>query len=79
MGSDPEVPVQVSGGVAVYCDPAIYPEVYPRAPGFGSAVCLHPKNPQASVEGAVRLVEVELRKEGVVALGEIGLDWTTPE
>ncbi|KAH3724158.1 hypothetical protein DPMN_049968 [Dreissena polymorpha] len=78
-GPVPEVPVQVSGGVAVFCDPATYPEVYPCAPGFGSAVGLHPKKPHASVEGAVRLVEEELRKEGVVALGEIGLDWTTPE
>jgi hypothetical protein len=57
-----EVPVQVSGGVVVFCDPATYPEVYPCAPGFGSAVGLHSKKPHASVEGAVRLVEAELRR-----------------
>ncbi|KAH3844347.1 uncharacterized protein LOC127872775 [Dreissena polymorpha] len=75
----PEVPVRVNGGVAVFCDPPNYPREYPSVTGFGSAVGVHPKAPLRDVKGVVGQVERELRKDGVVALGEIGLDRTVSE
>ncbi|KAH3704480.1 hypothetical protein DPMN_120399 [Dreissena polymorpha] len=79
VGPMPEVPVRVNGGVAVFCDPPNYPREYPSVTGFGSAVGVHPKAPLRDVKGVVGQVERELRKDGVVALGEIGLDRTVPE
>jgi len=52
---------------------------YPSVTGFGSAVGVHPKALLRDVKGVVGLVERELRKQGVVALGEIGLDRSVPE
>ena len=46
--------------------------------GFGSAVGNYPRHALADTESAVYLVQNELKKEGVVALGENGLDYTRP-
>ncbi|KAH3884331.1 hypothetical protein DPMN_008310 [Dreissena polymorpha] len=79
VGPMPEVPVRVDGGIAVFCDPPNYPREYPSVTGFGSAVGVHPKASLRDVNGVVGQVERELRKNGVVALGEIGLDRSVPE
>ena len=78
LGSTPKVPVHVDGGIIVFCDHTGFPQVYPKVKGFGSAVGIHPSHALADTESAVYLVQNELRKEGVVALGEIGLDYTRP-
>ncbi|KAH3707444.1 hypothetical protein DPMN_066850 [Dreissena polymorpha] len=75
----PEVTVRVDGGIAVFCNPPNYPREYPSVTGFGSAVGVHPKAPLRDVNGVVGQVERELWKDGVVALGEIGLDRSVPE
>ncbi|XP_070567369.1 uncharacterized protein [Ptychodera flava] len=72
----PEVPVQVVGGVEVYCDPETFPEDLTREPGWKIAIGLHPK----AAVGAGNQVLQEIRRlvasPHVAALGEIGLDRT---
>ena len=46
--------------------------------GFRSAVGIHPSHALVDTESAVYLVQNELMEVGVVALGEIGLDYTRP-
>ncbi|KAH3699326.1 hypothetical protein DPMN_074282 [Dreissena polymorpha] len=62
-----------------FFDPPNYPREYPCVTGFGSAVGVHPKAPLRDVKRVVGQVERELRKNGMVALGEIGLDRSVPE
>ena len=74
-----QCPVDVRGGVAVFCDPETYPEVFPRVPGFGSAVGIHPKKVAEFSNSHLDILEELLRKDGVVALGEVGIDHTAPK
>ncbi|KAH3802974.1 hypothetical protein DPMN_156672 [Dreissena polymorpha] len=73
MGPIPQVPVRVNGWISVFCDPLNYPREYPCVTGFRSAVGVHHKAPPRDVKEEGQ-VDRELRKDVVVALGEIGLD-----
>ena len=78
VGMKPLIPVNVIGGVRVFCDPESYPGVFIREQGFGNAVGLHPKKAHLFNEGIKSRIREALRDPGVVALGEVGLDFTTP-
>ena len=79
VGVVPRVPVNVVGGVAVYCNPRTFPISFNLGRGFGAAVGVHPRNAAQFDQDTFNHVRCCLRLENVVALGEIGLDHTEPE
>ncbi len=75
----PALPINIVGGIGVFCDPDTYPEQFPLQPGFKFAVGFHPRHaPQMTPQVRDRL-ELLMLTPGVAALGEIGLDHTEPE
>ncbi|XP_060587423.1 uncharacterized protein LOC132742946 [Ruditapes philippinarum] len=82
IGGPPEFPLNVSGGVAVYCDPASFPSelILDRIPrGFGIAMGIHPKQSHQFSESLLDNIRQRLGNSRVVAMGEVGLDFTVPE
>ena len=71
--------VDVQGGVAVFCDPDCWPNQFGIMPGFGAAVGVHPKKATEFTDEHFSTLEELLKREGVVALGEVGLDHTVDE
>ncbi|XP_033730888.1 uncharacterized protein LOC117320398 [Pecten maximus] len=73
-----EYQLEVSGGVAVYCDPETYPSVDEISrlveEGFKAVIGVHPKHCISKVDKQ-RLVDL-LVVPGVAGLGEVGLDHT---
>ncbi len=76
---EPTLPINLVGGIGVFCDPTTYPEQFPLQSGFKFAVGFHPRHvPQMTPHVRDRL-ETLMLTPGVAALGEIGLDHTEPE
>ncbi|XP_077991068.1 3'-5' ssDNA/RNA exonuclease TatD-like [Glandiceps talaboti] len=74
----PVTPVQLVGGVEIFCDPRSYPEDLRRDPRWKVAIGLHPKHVTRVGDHQLRHFQ-QLNSSGEVAdLGEIGLDWSAP-
>ena len=75
-----EYRVQVTGGIAVFCDPGTFPSENLMdelsAEGFGVAIGMHPKNSHHYGENDWAAFERSLALPGVKALGEVGLDYS---
>ena len=70
------VPVKVSGGVAVFCDPESYPPANVVLPAsWTMAVGIYPKKTARFTDGQFQTLCSLLKRPGT-ALGEIGLDRT---
>ena len=72
------VPVDLQGGVAVFCDPASYPTddlTFP--PGWTMAVGIHPKKAHRTTEDEIQRMTSLIKRPGF-AVGEVGLDLTAP-
>ncbi len=78
-GVPPQYPVQVTGGVCVFCDPATYPDVFPSFTGFKCAVGFHPRHALRFDRATLHRILELLKSPAVAAFGEIGLDHTEPE
>ncbi|CAC5423195.1 tatD [Mytilus coruscus] len=72
----PEISVEVVGGVIVYCDPDTYPQVLPDTSKWKIAIGLHPKAAQYFNNDQFMAMQEALSDMRVSALGEIGLDRT---
>ncbi|XP_070547973.1 3'-5' ssDNA/RNA exonuclease TatD-like [Ptychodera flava] len=82
----PKIPVQVVGGVEVYCDTETFPEDLAREPGWKIAIGLHPKAAIGADNQVLQKIRRQVASPQVAALGEIGLDrivgsdkWTRQE
>ena len=71
--------VQVTGGVAVYCDPDSYPPAPTIDSPWKTAVGFHPRHATLFSESTFQQLDALLHSPFVTALGEIGLDRTEPE
>ncbi|KAL4222256.1 hypothetical protein ACF0H5_018293 [Mactra antiquata] len=78
VGCSPRNPVNVVGGVTIYCDPESYPVSLPCQRGFGAAIGVHPKKCHLLTTAKFQMVLDHL-KSWDVALGKTGLDRTEPE
>ena len=73
----PKYEVQVAGGVAVFCDPdKFYHVQVPTVDGWYAAVGVHPKKVHQLNDQRWKLMEQWLEHPKVVALGEVGLDYS---
>lgn len=73
-----ETPVQLVGGVLVYCDVDSYPTTFPEDTRWKVAVGIHPRNsPFVTNEEFQEFTDLLARPE-VSALGEVGVDWAEP-
>ena len=79
VGVQPKQPVNVVGGVMVYCDPEAYPTQIPKEKGFGAAIGVHPTKACFFPNRKFDELRNLLRLPEVVALGEVGLDHTEPQ
>ncbi len=79
VGPAPRLPVTVSGGICVFCDPKTYPSQFPTDAGFRSAIGFHPRHAPLLCTSILSRIEELLRSPLVLALGEVGLDFTEPE
>ena len=79
VGRKPRVPLTVTGGVKVYCDPETYPGIISNAEGFKVAIGFHPRHAGKFTDESFSKMRELLRDPGVTALGEVGLDWTEPQ
>lgn len=69
-----ECPVSVVGGCAVYVDGPIFSGMYEPAPGWVTAVGLHPTEVKGITESSIRGLVDHCVKMGW-AIGEVGLDY----
>ena len=74
LESPPVLPVDVKGGVLVFCDPGSYPQT-PLDPMWRIAVGFHTKH-EALPESTIRRISSLMDQPTTAALGEIGLDWS---
>ena len=74
VGKLPPFPVNIVGGVAIYCDPDNYPEVLLSAPGYKFGVGVHPRKVKDLTLQREDQLRSLLNHPSVAALGEIGLD-----
>ncbi|CAC5416321.1 tatD [Mytilus coruscus] len=72
----PDIAVEVIGGVIVYCDPDTYPQVLPDTSKWKIAIGLHPKAAPYFNNDQFIAMQEALSDMRVSALGEIGLDRT---
>ncbi|CAC5383866.1 tatD [Mytilus coruscus] len=72
----PDISVEVVGGVIVYCDPDTYPQVLPDTSKWKIAIGLHPKAAPYFNNDQFMAMQEALSDMRVSALGEIGLDRT---
>ena len=79
VGRKPRVPLTVTGGVKVYCDPETYRGIISNAEGFKVAIGFHPRHAGKFTDESFSKMRELLRDPGVTALGEVGLDWTEPQ
>ena len=73
-----ETPVQLAGGVLVYCDVDIYPITFPEDIRWKVAVGIHPRNSPFVTDEEFQEFTALLARLEVSALGEVGVDWTEP-
>ena len=77
-GTPPDHPVNLSGGVMVFCDPESYDKLPFTREAYTCAVGIHPKKvPELTEKRAGQLRQLLERPE-VKAFGEVGLDRQTP-
>ena len=69
-----EIPVEITGGVLVYCDPDTFPTVLPDTTKWKIAVGLHPKAAPYFTQEQFEFIREKLCDRRIVGLGEIGLD-----
>ena len=79
VGRKPRVPLTVTEGVKVYCDPETYPGIITNAEGFKVAIGFHPRHAGKFTDESFSKMRELLRDPGVTALDEVGLDWTEPQ
>ncbi len=79
VGPARRLPVTVSGGICVFCDPKTYPSQFPTDAGFKSAIGFHPRHAPLLCASILSRIEELLHSPLVSALGEVGLDFTEPE
>ncbi|CAC5415891.1 tatD [Mytilus coruscus] len=72
----PDISVEVVGGVIVYCDPDTYPQVLPDTSKWKIAIGLHPKAAPYFNNDQFMAMQEALSDMRVSALGEMGLDRT---
>ncbi|XP_063411241.1 uncharacterized protein LOC134694172 [Mytilus trossulus] len=72
----PDIAVEVIGGVLVYCDPDTYPQVLPDTSRWKIAIGLHTKAAPYFNNDQFTAMQEALSDMCVSALGEIGLDRT---
>ena len=73
----PEISVDITRGVLVYCDPDdTFPTVLPDTSKWKTTVGLHPKAAPYFTQGQFDLIRDKLSDKRVAGLGEIGLDRT---
>ncbi|MCG7867848.1 MAG: TatD family hydrolase, partial [Candidatus Thiodiazotropha taylori] len=76
----PQVPVEVSGGVMVFCDPETKLAIPLMDGKWKIAVGVHPRKVRECSEGYISTIRTLLDSNPLVkALGEIGLDRTEPD
>ncbi|CAG2211269.1 tatD [Mytilus edulis] len=74
MERPPVVPVNIKGGLLIFCDPETYPETVPFDSKWKVAIGLHPKKIyEASPQSVGRFFEY-VTNSRVSAVGEVGLD-----
>ncbi|VDI80333.1 Hypothetical predicted protein [Mytilus galloprovincialis] len=75
MERPPVVPVNIKGGLLIFCDPETYPETVPFDSKWKVAIGLHPKKIiyEASPQSVDRFFEY-VTNSRVSAVGEVGLD-----
>ena len=72
------IPVDLQGGVAVFCDPASYPaDDLSFPPGWTMAVGIHTKKAHKTSEEEFQRMTSLIKRPGV-AVGEVGSDRTAP-
>ena len=72
----PRVPVELSGGVMIFCDPAGYKHIPNRTdPKWRISVSVHPKKIKDLTPPRLQHLQSLLLQPWVVAFGEIGLDY----
>ena len=80
VGILPTIPVTVTGGVMVFCDPEYYPQpLQAHVKGFGIAVGVHPKMCYLLTDSKFKKLLKFLMFFNFKVLGEIGLDRTEPQ
>ena len=72
----PKRPVNVIGGVEIYCDPSFYPPVPSSDSPFKVAVGIHPRHATSFSYTNFTSLQRLIQSRYVTALGEIGLDRT---
>ena len=73
----PRVPVELSGGVMIFCDPAGYKHVPNRTdPKWRISVGVHPRKIKDLTPPRLQHLQSLLLQPRVVAFGEIGLDYS---
>jgi hypothetical protein len=73
-----ETPVQLVGGVLVYCDVDIYPTTFSEDTRWKVAVGIHPRNSPFVTDEELQEFTALLARPEVSPLGEVGVDWTEP-
>ena len=75
----PKQPVDVVGGVMIYCDSEAYPAQIRKEKGFGADIGVHTRKACFFPNRKFNELRNLLRTTEVVALGEVGLDHTEPQ
>jgi len=70
----PLIPVNLEGGVLVYCDPETYPVNMPIDTKWKVAVGIHPKQVVKCSEKQIKMFFDLIKNPRVSAVGEVGLD-----
>ncbi|MES9884279.1 MAG: TatD family hydrolase [Sedimenticola sp.] len=71
-------PIHVAGGVMVFCDPEQFDRLPIYKPHFVMAVGIHPKKAHLYTPSVAQKLKGLLKERPVRALGEVGLDHSTP-
>ena len=68
ISSSPEIPVEITGGVLVYCDPDTFLNVFPDTTKWKIAVGLHPKAAPYFTQEQFELIREKLCDDRIVGL-----------
>ena len=80
VGPAPPFPINIIGGVSIYCDPEHYPESFPSSsPGFKCGVGVHPRKVEYLTAQKEEQLRFLLNNPAVTALGEVGIDRSEPK
>jgi len=71
----PRLPVKLTGGVVVFCEPSTWPQLPLRLEhGWKVAVGVHPKKALQLLDYRMHQLETLMKDPGVAVLGEVGVD-----